>query len=239
VRPRRSAAGLLTGAALADDPILYTGGGTTELELDLLFDVTLSGSSAPTVSSTPTGTRPPPPVLEDVRVLTGPLRQLAEGSAAASGESAAAPPVVRLVWGKSWNIPGVIVALAERFEYFTAQGSPQRSWLRMRLLRVAEPMVRPAIGSTGTTMTMMTATGSEVATGAEGVPADQLRAHEVLGAGGNEPASERIDEVARRYFGRPAAWRFLSLFNGLDDPSSIPPGTLLRIPQSSVREELE
>jgi hypothetical protein len=112
----------------------------------------------------------------------------------------------------------------------------------MRLLRVAEPTVRPAIGSTGTTTTTSTSStlsGSEVATGVEGVPADQLRAHEVLGAGGKEPASERIDEVARRYFGRPAAWRFLSLFNGLDDPSSIPPGTLLRIPQRSAREELE
>jgi hypothetical protein len=196
------------------------------------------------VSSTPTGTRPAPPVLEDVRVLTGPLRQLAERSAAAPGESEAAPPVVRLVWGKSWNIPGVIVALAERFEYFTAQGSPQRSWLRMRLLRVAEPTVRPAIGSAGTATTTAgaaasTLSGPELATGAEGVPADQLRAHEVLGAGGNEPASERIDEVARRYFGKPTAWRFLSLFNGLDDPSSIPPGTLLRIPQRSAREELE
>src|SRR5690349_7080966 len=91
VRPRRSAAGLLTGAALADDPILYTGGGTTEIDLDLLFDVTLPGSSAPTVSSTPTGARPALPVLEDVRVLTGPLRQLAEGPVV-TGESPA-PPV--------------------------------------------------------------------------------------------------------------------------------------------------
>jgi hypothetical protein len=41
VRPRQSAGGQLTGTGLADDPLLYTGGGKTEMEMDLLFDVSL------------------------------------------------------------------------------------------------------------------------------------------------------------------------------------------------------
>ena len=42
IRSRRSASGPLTGASLADDPLLYTGGGRTVLELELLFDLGLS-----------------------------------------------------------------------------------------------------------------------------------------------------------------------------------------------------
>ncbi len=45
VRARRSAGGLVTGADLADDQLLYSGGGNTELTMNLLFDVSLAGSS--------------------------------------------------------------------------------------------------------------------------------------------------------------------------------------------------
>src|SRR4030067_1490373 len=66
VRSRASLGGKLTGARLAEDPLLYTGGGRTELELDLLFDVNLAGSSV---------------ASEDVRALTAPLWNLAENAA--------------------------------------------------------------------------------------------------------------------------------------------------------------
>ncbi|MSP13081.1 MAG: hypothetical protein EXR62_09000 [Chloroflexi bacterium] len=122
IRSRRSIAGDLTGAGLADDPLLYTGGGRTELELELLFDVNVAGSSITT---------------EDVRDLTRPLWQMAEnqGDDGAYGR----PPLIRFVWGKSWNIPAVVTAVAERLEQFTPAGVPQRSWLRLLLWRVAEP----------------------------------------------------------------------------------------------------
>ena len=55
VRPRGAGAGQLVGSGLADDPLLFTGGGRTELVLDLLFDVDLVDEP----------TRP-----EDVRLLT-------------------------------------------------------------------------------------------------------------------------------------------------------------------------
>ena len=97
IRPRRSLGGALTGLALTDDPLIYTGGGTTELQLRLLFDISLSGSSVR---------------AEDVRELTAPLWQLAEN--VAGSDVYARPPLVRFVWGKSWNIPGVVAAVAER-----------------------------------------------------------------------------------------------------------------------------
>jgi hypothetical protein len=45
IQPRRLANGVLGGAGLVDDPLLCTGGGSTELRLDLLFDVSVAGSS--------------------------------------------------------------------------------------------------------------------------------------------------------------------------------------------------
>jgi hypothetical protein len=122
VQPRRSIGGPLTGTALTDDPILYTGGGRTELTLDLLFDVSLV-------------TTPTPP--EDVRAMTRALWDLAENTDESG--SGGKPTLVRFIWGKAWNIPAVITAVAERYEHFTPEGVPQRSWLRLRLLRISEP----------------------------------------------------------------------------------------------------
>jgi hypothetical protein len=128
INSRASATGRLSGAGLSDDPLIYTGGGVTELDLDLLFDVSLAGSSI---------------VSEDVRDLTRPLWNLAENSAPGSRDYGR-PPVVRFIWGKAWNIPGVVVAVAERLEQFSQSGQPRRSWLRLRLRRVAEPENAPA-----------------------------------------------------------------------------------------------
>ena len=125
IRPRQLSGGQLTGVGLSDDPLLYTGGGRTELELDLLFDVTLLGSNVAT---------------SDVRNLTAPFWNLSENR----GGGYAVPPILRFIWGKFWNIPVVVAAVSERLENFTPDGAPGRSWLRMRLLRVREPDAPPA-----------------------------------------------------------------------------------------------
>lgn len=156
--PRRSATGQLTGAGLADDPLLFTGGGRTELELDLLFDVALAGSSI---------------ASEDVRDLTGPLWRLAENSAGDDPAGRNSPPRVRFIWGKAWNIPGVVVAVAERLEHFTAAGVPRRSWLRLRLLRSEETVA--ARGASPRSMPVIPAPD------ALPVASDSLRVHARLG----------------------------------------------------------
>jgi hypothetical protein len=166
VRPRQSAAGQVTGIGLADDPLLYTGGGRTELDLDLLFDVTLPGSSV---------------TSEDVRDLTAPLWRLAENSQPTAGASR--PPLVRLIWGKSWNIPGIIVAVAERLEHFTAAGVPRRSWLRLRLLRVETPAVSAAAAGP-VNLSLQTASVSLATPSA-------LRVHERLG--GSDPSNAAVE----------------------------------------------
>jgi hypothetical protein len=229
VQPRRSIGGRLTGSGLADDPVLFTGGGSTQLELDLLFDTQLGGSTV---------------LATDVQQLTRPLWELAENVAAVDG--APRLRVVRLVWGKSWNVPAVVVAIAERFERFDPSGSPQRSWLRLRLLRVGTPA----------------ATGALVAQPAGGfavppegsVPEDQEIIHEVqggataadvadqvageAGAAAPPPSGERLDLIAARYYGEPSLWRVLAAYNGIADPTRIPPPSTIRIPPLATLRQL-
>lgn len=201
VKVRTSSGGQLTGAGLADDPLLYTGGGRTELELELLFDVHLAGSTITT---------------EDVRLLTGPFWNLSENRLAADGYGQ--PPLVRFIWGKYWNIPGVIVSVAERLEDFTAAGAPQRSWMRMKLLRVREPA--PANQPQAPDYAQHPPTAEELEAT---LSAERMRYYEVT-------VGDRLDEVAARHYGSAIYWRLLAEFNGLDDPNHLTPGAILQIP---------
>jgi len=210
VRSQRSISGVVSGAGLTDDPLLYTGGGTTELLLDLMFDVGLAGSSI---------------VTEDVRDLTGPLWNLAENIPDREGYGRL--PLVRFVWGKSWNIPGIVASVAERLEHFTPEGAATRSWLRMRLLRVAETaettvLEQPPLDHEE----LIEALPESEITGtpaAAPTPPEENEVHQYS-------ANERLDDLATRYFRHPAMWRLLAGFNDLSDPLRIEPGTLLRIP---------
>ncbi len=215
VRPRRSVNGILTGGGLADDQLLYTGGGRTELKLDLLFDVSLAGSSMAT---------------EDVRELTAPLWELSENIA---GESSyRKPPLVRFVWGKAWNIPGVVTDVAERLEFFTAHGIPGRSWLRMRFLRVKD---RAAESSAVRTHSSMDLLDQQLT-----IPENRFSTHDVIGGGPGEEVMtgsvERLDEIADRYYGDPSLWRLLAASNGIDDPMHVPDDLSLRILPLSALE---
>ena len=128
LRTRRTAGGLVTGTRLADDPLLATGGGRTEIELELLFDATIAGEDA-----LPSG---------NVQDLTRPLWDLSEN--AVGDDDYGVPRQVRFVWGKTWNVLALVAAVAERFERFTMTGVPERSWLHLRLARVGEPFAPQA-----------------------------------------------------------------------------------------------
>lgn len=207
VRPRATAAGQLVGTGLADDPVLFTGGGRTELALDLVFDIDLADpKSAP----------------DDVRVLTGRLWQLAENSTVESGSSR--PPLVRFVWGKSWNLPGVIAAISERFDAFGATGAPRRSWLRIKLLRVTEP-------ATGTARSF---NDELTASGRTSIPDSGQEAVQAIGDGEAGPGygGVRVDLLAASTLGSAQRWRQLAEHNGIDNPMEIAPGAVLSVPRS-------
>ncbi len=218
VQQRGSSNGPLSGLKLGDHPLLFTGGGITEITLDLLFDVTLAGSSFPT---------------EDVRDLTRPLFELAE----TSGNGRSTPPLVRFIWGKSWNILGAITAVAERVEHFNESGAPRRSWLRLRLVRVDEP-------SSSASAKPLLASNAQWSA-ADPIPPEQVRIHEIVSGGSADSMAEaetptrpteRLDEIAYREYGDARHWRLIAALNGIDDPLRLPDGTRLVIPDRSVFE---
>ncbi len=196
--------GTLTGHGSDDDVLLATGGGRTEIELDLVFDVALIER----------GRRP-----DDVRSLTAPIWALSENR-----EDGGGPRQLRLVWGKGWNVPAVVEAVSERFEQFSSTGAPRRSWMRLRLLRVAEtaaPPPRVEVAPLPVTPTTPRA------------PRPQLpgvRHVEVLGAGGDARDGERLDDIAARELGSPSYWRHLAILNDIDDPPWVAAGRVLIVP---------
>jgi nucleoid-associated protein YgaU len=211
VRTRRSAWGRLSGAGLSDDPLLYTGGGRTELDLQLLFDVELVDPTSPAT---------------DVRDLTAPLWNLAENPAEGTPGG---PVVVRFVWAKSWNVRGVISAVAERLERFTPAGAARRSWLTLRLLRVAERPATPASDAPVLAPDVQQAAAAQA-------PAAGAAVHQVVGAGGAAGGGESLYDLAYSYYGNPGLWRLIAVYNGITDPLQVAPGTILQIPPAPGAE---
>lgn len=221
----RGPAGLpVTAEGVSDDPLVAAGGGATELTFDLLFDVTLAGSSI---------------VSDDVRALTGPLWQLSENAREADGSRRL--PAVRFIWGKAWNVRGVITAVAERLEQFTAEGAPQRSWLRLRLRRIDDPpppdLPPPPLPESLTALadvplTTLDAAAVPVVESAGGLaaPADEQGATLAAGA--------RLDLLAAMVYGDPAYWRLIAAINSIADPLRVAPGTALMLPPLELLRSL-
>jgi hypothetical protein len=215
LRPRRSLMGQATSEPLADAPLLFTGGGVTELELELFFDTSLAGSSI---------------VSGDIRDLTHPLWLLSEnldnghGLSVADERGTRRPPALRFVWGKAWNVPVVVAGVAEHLEHFTNEGVPRRSWLSMRLLRVIDP--------TAEGEDYQTPSPTDLNAAALDVVAEEVEAHQVVG-GVSAGQGERLDELARRFYGDPGYWRLLATFNNIDNPHQISAGTVLQVPPAA------
>ncbi len=198
VEARQSSGGRLTGSGLADDPLLFTGGGRTELKLDLLFDIDLL-----------------PTHLEasDVRQLTRRIWALAENSAEVQRQHR--PPLVRLLWGQAWSIPGIVTEVAERFDRFATDGSPLRSWLRLSFVRVG---------------TAADSEGGEAWELAQRLPAVDLTAPAVTALEvvdeGSATATEgdatidpaRLGLFSLEGFGNPFQWKELLRYNDIEDP---------------------
>lgn len=202
-------AGRIAGRRRRDDPVLYTGGGVTELELSLLFDVEIESTATP---------RTP-----DVRAYSGPLVDLAERPA--DRDAWGALPLVRFVWGKAWNVPGVIVSISETLERFSPQGVPMRSWVRLRFRRQIED-VEAAPAELGPPPVVLQGLAARPVTD---VPAPGAEDREVAFRQG-----DRLDDLAARHYGDPRLWRFIAWVNDIVDPFAVPPGTVLRLPPPTL-----
>ncbi|MEO8531225.1 MAG: hypothetical protein ABI459_08375 [Deltaproteobacteria bacterium] len=235
LRTRSGGPGTLMGGAGADDPLIVSGGGITELELQLLFDTELAQSLDPSVRSIepalPTAETPLPAAIPlpepDVRTLTRPLWNLAEpcDDTASTGDV----PVVRFIWGRAWNVPAVVIAVAEKLERFGSGGVPQRSWLSLRLRRVpgetaSEPDITEPVDvplelldeDTGRTLWA-------------GDDATYVQA--IADADGN--AASQLYQLADEHLGSPQSWPVIAAASGIEDPLRIAAGTIIVIPDSA------
>jgi hypothetical protein len=207
-REKLAFAGSGSGSLAVDNPVTFHGLGETRLVLNLLFDVTLPGSSTRT---------------SDVRDLTRPLWKLTENSVGPGGERRLRR--ARFIWGKAWNIPIVVESLSERYERFLPDGTPQRSWMKLALLRVGEE-VRPA-ALPPVRLTSLPST--EDLANAKTDPT--WSTHQKTGDG---PRGESLWHMAYRYYGNPGLWRLIARANDLINPLRLKAGALLRIPPPGI-----
>ncbi len=131
---------------------------------------------------------------------------------------------MRFIWGRAWDIPVVVESVAERFERFTAGGTPQRSWMSLRLLRLTDeipPADPPSLFAP-----------ADIPEPAD-LPAEDPNwgVHELLGG---DTGGKSLWQIAANVYGDPSLWRLIARANDIDDPSSLAPGSLLRIPPLSV-----
>jgi hypothetical protein len=214
--------GPVTGGLLSDDVLLHTGGGRTEVDLDLLFDTELASVGQPVQPG-----QPEAEPIGDVRLITKQLWDLTENKS--DRRDNARVDTLRMVWGKTVSFLAVVVSVAERLERFDSSGAPSRSFLRLRLRRVPDP-APPPVDPAAEGLPSST----ELADIAQTAP--PLSFHPALGRGvdaeGSQAGGERLDALASRYYsGRPWLWRLIAEANGLDDAPWAPPGVSLVIPE--------
>jgi hypothetical protein len=241
----------------SDDPLIFVGGGVTDIKLNLLFDVDLMARSSPSFSQAPdfrTNLQAPPAVARSPVTVPGddapdaaPEIAVSQPSAQPSvtdvrdlsgplwrltengdaGAPTAGPPVVYFIWGAAWNIPCIALSVAERFDQFAADGSPRRSWMRIHLRRTQLP------------------------TRAEPEPAPALISRRAAGGAAGEAqqpesvvltdptSSSRPDLLCDRLYGDMRLLHPLLRFNDIDDFWSLEPGrTLLTPPLSTLKGTL-
>lgn len=222
IRTRREAGGFLAGRARTDHPLIATGGGITELDLHLLFDMSIAASDRGQQNASLQSADGTAAQTEDVRTLTRPLWDLTEN---AFSDGFGAPPCVRFIWGKSWNMPSVVVSVAERLEMFDANGTPQRSWLSLRLRRIEEPEPRAAPPMPVTPQFEAPAPATD----------DTENAYPtvLVHVGDDGTPLTRLDQIAAEYYGNPELARPLGDYNGVDDMLRVEEGTNLVLPPAS------
>jgi len=220
IAARSGTTGIITGLTLTDDPVISTGGGKTEIDLDLLFDIDIDREMRQQVTSrAATEIDLPQP---DVRDLTRPIWNLAENGESADGFGA--PPLVRMIWGRAWNVSGVVVSVAEKFERFEADGRPRRSWLRLRLRRMNSDIASAP-------PPMPASTQFEVPFLDGGAASDERKwASVVLMPNEAGLPTPRIDEIVTQHYGDGSLTNAVLAFNNIEDPLSVAEGQTLILP---------
>ena len=242
----------LAPARRTDDPMILTGGGITDLKLNLLFDVDLLSRTSTTFAQAPdfrTNLEAPPAhalsrqtvpegkrapdvagtgesqlTITDVRELSGPLWHLAENGS--QGNVTEGPGLVHFIWGAAWNVPCIVLSVAERFDQFSDDGTPLRSWVRIHLRRTQ----LPAPGET--TQRPAPAAAAGMRGGSTSMPESVVVTDPTSGS--------RPDLMCDGVYGDLTLLHSWLRFNRVDDVWSLDPGQVLQTPPaSSLRDQAE
>jgi nucleoid-associated protein YgaU len=114
----------------------------------------------------------------------------------------ATPPLVVLKWGTTRSFPGYVSSVSAKYTLFTADGTPIRATCTVSIEEMP-----------GVTAKQNPTSGSVTA----------RRLHTLV-------AGDSLASVAYREYGDPAMWRALAVFNRIDDPLRVRPGTTVLVP---------
>ncbi|MGD9570318.1 MAG: LysM peptidoglycan-binding domain-containing protein [Thermoleophilia bacterium] len=141
----------------------------------------------------------------DVRAITNSLfAAMAVDKALASGKNSGRPPIVEFGWGSTTTFKAVIDNLSVQYLLFRPNGTPVRAKAKVSLIQA-----EPTVGKGPQNPTTRGVAG--------------LRTHVVRDG-------DSIQSVAHSAYGDPTLWRRIAEANGIDDPLSLPRGTVLSIP---------
>ena len=118
------------------------------------------------------------------------------------------PPYVTFHWGDLHSFKMVVDSLGLTFTYFSAEGVPLRARAELGLTQFEEEDVFGPQNPTS------------------GTPAPH-RVHRVQ-------SGETLDRIAATLYGDATNWRLLAEANGIHNPLTLVPGTLLAVPKPKV-----
>jgi hypothetical protein len=116
----------------------------------------------------------------------------------------ARPPAVRFHWGRMVSWPALVDSVDIEFTYFSAAGVPLRASVDVSLKQFREDVLKKQNPTSGTPF--------------------PHRVHRFM-------PGETLDRISAQYYGDATRWRALATANGIEDPLSIRPGSLLVIPE--------
>jgi hypothetical protein len=193
--------------------IQFVGAGTTKLSFDLWFDVTSAEHNTHQVNGF---------IPDDVRLLTQEVAFFITPTPDKKDKKKFVPPGVRFLWGR-FLFEGIMESLNEEISYFSEDGRPLRAKISVSLMRQEIQFKVPPQNANQAASTASSGGGG--------------------GAGGPGPAdpdapreeAEEGDTVAdlAGAAGNPESWPAVAAANGIDNPRSLAPGTVLDVSASA------
>ncbi len=120
------------------------------------------------------------------------------------------PPHVLFGWGQNVGFKACMRSVDVTYKLFKPDGQALRAEARISMQEIptSQPPTNPSSGGLTT-----------------------RRSHTMV-------AGENLALVAHAAYGKPTMWRSLAVANGIDDPTRVPVGTVLLVPDRSEAREL-